>query len=251
MSLECYIGPEQNLLETTRGACPPAAAAASDSVERAAGRAQAHEPSRLAVRRRSTSPGRAAKATPGWSTALDRICDEAEAAIDEGYSLVVLSDRDDRPRPRAAQFAAGDRRRASSPCAQSEADADRHRRRNGRSPRSASPLPARRLRRRCDQSVPGVRGALASPPRWPAATAAKVPTKPSTAGEGDEHPAIDAVANGEDYDPVTEGRSRTGRRVSQGRRQGHAQGDGQDGHLDAAKLQGRPDLRSGRPAATK
>ena len=65
MSLECYIGPERNLLETTRGARPPAADAAPDSVERAAGRAQAHGSPRLAARRRSTSPGRAAKASAG------------------------------------------------------------------------------------------------------------------------------------------------------------------------------------------
>ena len=38
-----------------------------------------------------------------------------------------------------------------------------------------------------------------------------------------------------------------GRRLPPGGRQGHAQGDGEDGHLDAAVLQGRADLRGARP----
>jgi glutamate synthase (NADPH) large chain len=92
MSLECYIGPEANLLETSA--------------------AQAH---RLRLRHpiltneemqslktldhrgwRSatidiTYPKSASRA--GLRDALDRICIEAERAIDAGYSLVVLSDR--------------------------------------------------------------------------------------------------------------------------------------------------------------
>ena len=67
MSLECYIGPEQNLLETTEEHCPSAAGAASDSVQRATGRAQAHRSSRLEDRRRSTSPGREAKGKAGMA----------------------------------------------------------------------------------------------------------------------------------------------------------------------------------------
>src|SRR5690606_29358981 len=92
MSLECYIGPEGNLLETSPS--------------------QAH---RLRLRHPilTNEEMQSLKALDhrGWRTAtiditfprgdapgalvraLDRICAEAERAIDEGYSLVVLSDR--------------------------------------------------------------------------------------------------------------------------------------------------------------
>ncbi len=115
MSLECYIGPEGNLLETTEQHAHRLLRAAPDPHERGAGRAQAPEPPRLADARRSTSPGPRAKARRAWSSALDRICREAEQAIDDGYSLVVLSDRGvsaDRV-PVSSLLAV--RRRASSP----------------------------------------------------------------------------------------------------------------------------------------
>ena len=92
MSLECFIGPEGNLLETTES--------------------QAH---RLALKHPILSNDHMAaiKAMDyrGWKTktiditysrsdipggltgTLERICSEAEQAIDEGYSFVVLSDR--------------------------------------------------------------------------------------------------------------------------------------------------------------
>lgn len=93
MSLECYIGPEGNLLDTTE--------------------AQAH---RLRVAHpiltdRETSALKALNGKHGWKTksidttweklsgtsgllpALKRICQEVEQAIDDGYALVVLSDR--------------------------------------------------------------------------------------------------------------------------------------------------------------
>jgi glutamate synthase (NADPH/NADH) large chain len=91
MSLECYIGPEHNLLETTE-----------------------EHGHRLALRHPILNNDNLAaiKAMDyrGWKTktidityerssegaitvAIDRICAEAEAAIDEGFSLVVLTDR--------------------------------------------------------------------------------------------------------------------------------------------------------------
>ena len=152
MSLECYIGPERKPARNDPRACPPAARAASDPVERAAGRAQAHEPSRLADARRSTSPGRAAKGTAGLTQALDRICREAEQAIDDGYSPGRAVGPRGRPRPRAAQLAAG----RAAPCiiiwSARRSGRGSASCRNGRSPRGASPLPAGRLRRRRDQS---------------------------------------------------------------------------------------------------
>ncbi len=92
MSLKCYIGPEGNLLETTE--------------------AQAH---RLLVNHPILSNQELAAIkdmdSGGWKTqtldltwpksegqegmvaALDRICAQAEKAIDDGFSLLVLSDR--------------------------------------------------------------------------------------------------------------------------------------------------------------
>ena len=92
MSLECYIGPERNLLETT---------------EEHAHRLRIPHPilsnEQLAALKHMDHRGWRTKTIDitwprseghaGMTKALDRICAEAEAAIDDGYSLVVLSDR--------------------------------------------------------------------------------------------------------------------------------------------------------------
>ena len=92
MSLECYVGPERNLLETS---------------ERHAHRLHLPHPilsnEELAAVKSMDHRGWRAKtidmtfprgdAGHGLTAALDRICAAAEAAIDEGYSIVVLSDR--------------------------------------------------------------------------------------------------------------------------------------------------------------
>jgi glutamate synthase (NADPH/NADH) large chain len=92
MSLECYIGPERNLLETT---------AEHANRIRVAHPILTNE--ELAAIKRIDHPGwktrviditfPAAGGAEGLTGALDRICRESEAAIEEGYSLVVLSDR--------------------------------------------------------------------------------------------------------------------------------------------------------------
>jgi len=92
MSLECYIGPEQNLLETSEGH---------------ANRLLIPHPiltnEELAAIKSMDHRGWKAKTIDitfareegedGVLNALDRICDEVEQAIEEGYSIVVLSDR--------------------------------------------------------------------------------------------------------------------------------------------------------------
>ena len=92
MSLECYIGPELNLLETT---------------PQHAHRLRVPHPiitnEELAAIKHMDHRGWRAKTidisfprsegAAGMLPALDRICDEAESAIDEGFSIVVLSDR--------------------------------------------------------------------------------------------------------------------------------------------------------------
>jgi glutamate synthase (NADPH/NADH) large chain len=92
MSLECYIGPERNLLETT---------------EEHAHRLRMPHPilsnEQLAALKHLDHRGWRTKTIDitwprseghaGMIKGLERICAEAEAAIDEGYSLVILSDR--------------------------------------------------------------------------------------------------------------------------------------------------------------
>ena len=92
MSLECYIGPESNLLAVT---------------EEHAHRLRIPHPiltnEELAALKHMDHRGWKTKAIDitfprsegkeGMLAAIDRICEQAENAIDEGYSLVVLSDR--------------------------------------------------------------------------------------------------------------------------------------------------------------
>ena len=92
MSLECYIGPEQNLLDTTEQHCHrllvPHPILTNE--ELAAIKHMDHDGWK-AKKIDITFPRSEGKA--GLTAALDRICEEAESAIDEGYSIVVLSDR--------------------------------------------------------------------------------------------------------------------------------------------------------------
>ena len=92
MSLECYIGPEQNLLETS---------------DKHAHRLRMPHPilsnEQLAAVKHMDHRGWKTKTIDmtwprsegkgGMLKALDRVCEEAEAAVDNGYSLIVLSDR--------------------------------------------------------------------------------------------------------------------------------------------------------------
>ncbi|MCH7751669.1 MAG: glutamate synthase subunit alpha, partial [Planctomycetes bacterium] len=97
MSLECYIGPEQNLLETTEQHAHrlrvPHPILSNEQL--AALKHLADDPKKGRGWKTKvidiTWPRSAGKA--GMVKALDRVCAEAEAAVDEGYSLVVLSDR--------------------------------------------------------------------------------------------------------------------------------------------------------------
>ncbi|MGD9856597.1 MAG: glutamate synthase central domain-containing protein, partial [Planctomycetaceae bacterium] len=93
MSLECYIGPEGNLLDTTQRQCHrlrvPHPILTDDET--------------VAIKHLDGYRGWNAKTiditwdraagTAGLLPALDRICAEAEQAIAAGYSLIVLSDR--------------------------------------------------------------------------------------------------------------------------------------------------------------
>jgi len=93
MSLECYIGPEQNLVESTAFHCHrllvPHPILTNE--ELAAIKHMNHRGWR-AKTIDITFPQ--SEGTDGLAAALGRICAQAEAAIDERFSLVVLSDRD-------------------------------------------------------------------------------------------------------------------------------------------------------------
>jgi glutamate synthase (NADPH/NADH) large chain len=92
MSLECYIGPEQNLLESTEPHChrlmvpqpilTNEEVAALKSIDHRGWKAKTID---------ITWPK--SEGEEGMLKALDRICAETEEAIEDGFALVVLSDR--------------------------------------------------------------------------------------------------------------------------------------------------------------
>ncbi|GAA4432290.1 glutamate synthase large subunit [Bremerella cremea] len=92
MSLECYIGPENNLLETTpehaHRLLVPHPILTNE--ELAAFKHMDHRGWKTKVIDVTFARS---EGTEGLVKALDRICAEAESAIDEGFSNIVLSDR--------------------------------------------------------------------------------------------------------------------------------------------------------------
>jgi len=92
MSLECHVGPEANLLDTSEANCarlrirhPILSNEGLEALKQIDYRGWKSRTIDI------TYP--AADAPGGLTGTLERICAEAEAAIDEGYSLVILSDR--------------------------------------------------------------------------------------------------------------------------------------------------------------
>jgi glutamate synthase (NADPH) large chain len=93
MSLECYIGPELNLLEAT-----------PEHAHRLLVRHPILSNEELAALQQMTHRGWRSRTIDitfdrqlgrqGLVQTLDRICQEAEQAIDDGYTLIVLSDRE-------------------------------------------------------------------------------------------------------------------------------------------------------------
>ena len=92
MALECYIGPERNLLEPTEAAAArlriPHPILSNEALAALAGMDQRGWRARTVD---ATFPVGSGKA--GLLAALERLCTQASAAIAEGYSLLVLSDR--------------------------------------------------------------------------------------------------------------------------------------------------------------
>ncbi|NOY28663.1 MAG: glutamate synthase subunit alpha [Planctomycetes bacterium] len=207
MSLECTIGPEQNLLETT---------------EQHAHRLRVPHPilsnEQLAtIKHMADDP----KKGHGWKTrtlditwlrsegkaglpkAIERICAEAEAAVDEGYSIIVLSDRQ----------VSADRVPVSSLLATGAV----HHHLIKQTKRTRVGIlvetgEAREVHNHClliGYGADAINPYLAFEALWQARRDGILDSGESAladgeSGEGRTHPAVDTVSNGEIYDPVTE-----------------------------------------------
>ncbi len=106
MSLACYVGPERNLLETTEEHCHRLQLPHPILSNRELGALQHMDHRGWRTRTIDTTFSRAG-GVASMISALDRICDQAEKAIDQGFSLVILSDRNigDRRVPLSALLA--------------------------------------------------------------------------------------------------------------------------------------------------
>ena len=213
MSLECYVGPEGNLLESTPTARQRLRLRQPILSERRARRHQELEPSRLAHdddRHHVRPQGQRRAGSSARSTASAA---EAERADRRRLQHARAVGPRRRSGPRARQRVARVRRRAPSPRAQ---------RRSARASASCS-RPAKRARCitiACSSATARTASTRISRSRRSCNRATKVSSTTNTDIVGDYRQAV---------------------------AQGHAQGHGQDGHLDAAVLQGRADLRGARP----
>ncbi len=205
MSLECYIGPEQNLLETTEQHAHrlrlPHPILSNEQLA-----ALKHMDRRVDHRGWKTKtlditwPRNDGK--QGLAKALDRVCTEAEAAVDEGYSLVVLSDRaigQDRV-PLSALLASG--------AVHHHLVKQTKRTRIGIVVETGE---AREVHHHClliGYGADAINPYLAFESLWQARRDGLLDSggaalADSESGEGKNHPAVDAGADGEDFDPVT------------------------------------------------
>jgi glutamate synthase (NADPH/NADH) large chain len=202
MSLECYIGPESNLLETTqqhahRLRVPHPILSneqltALKHIDHRGWRARTID---------MTWPRDREKA--GMVEALDRICQEAERAIDEGYSLVILSDRNVGPDrvPLSSLLACG--------------AVHHHLVRQTKRTRIGIVLEsgeAREVHHHClliGYGADAINPYLAFESLWKSRRQGVIERPEGVAigdegGEGRSHPAVDSGSNGETYDPLTE-----------------------------------------------
>ena len=148
----------------------------------------------------------------GLERALDELRARASEAVKAGHTILIISDRGVSRSSRHPQ-PARDCRRAPSPGTGRHTHAVRPRHRVRRRARSAPCGAPGRLRRRGGQSVPGVRNARRHDP---------------AARPGGDHARARRVE------------------LHQGPEQGDSEGHVEDGHLDAAELLRRPDLRGHR-----
>ena len=153
MTLTSYIGKEGNLLDETPDHCHmvqfKSPIFTNSDVEKH------HETGTTRTSRSATLPMTfpVGKAPPGLEKALDRLCQDAEAKIDEGYSFIILSDRgadaDNAPIP-SLLACSGVHHHLIRVKKRTEVAPDH---RNGGSPRSHAFCAALRLWRQRDQSL--------------------------------------------------------------------------------------------------
>jgi len=201
MSLECYIGPEQNLLETT---------------EKHARRLRVPHPilsnEQMAALKRINRKGwhtrkiditwLRSEGKPGMVKALDRICAEAEAAVDDGETLIVLSDRATSAKrvPLSSLLAVG--------------AVHHHLVRQAKRTRIGLIVEtgeAREVHHHCllvGYGADAINPYLAFEALWQARREGLLDSghagiHDKESGEGEHHPAIESVSDGEVHDPVT------------------------------------------------
>ena len=168
-------------------------------------------------RTRSTSRGRSPRARRAWTRRSAQICDDAPRRDRRGRQRPHPVRPQRRPATASRSLAARGRRGPPAPRARGHAPAGRPRARVGRAARGAPHRDVDRLRRQRDQPVPAL-------------------------DTVDEMVARATRHHGRRRAEQAEANYR------QGDRQGPAQDDLQDGHLDDAVLPRRADLRGGRPA---
>lgn len=97
MSLECYIGPEGNLLDTSEEQCHRLRVPHPILTDEELAAIRSLDGYRGWKTKTIDITWAKSEGHKGLPAALDRICAEAEQAIADGYSLVVLSDRNSGP----------------------------------------------------------------------------------------------------------------------------------------------------------
>ena len=213
-SLETFIGPEQNLFEETPEHCASSSSRKPFLTNRELAKIRELDVNGLRSQTLSTlfdvEAGRGALAR-GARAPLRRGVARRRRGLRVHHPLRPRRRRDARADPVPAR----DVGRAPPPDPRGHAHQGRPRRRVGRAARGAPLRAADRLRRRRRQPVPRARDAERHLP-----------------------PPDDAAAG-----RLQDG----GEELHQGAAQGRAQGHVEDGHLDAAELPRRPDLRGRRP----
>ncbi|MFH1715380.1 MAG: glutamate synthase large subunit [Elusimicrobiota bacterium] len=91
MSLESYIGPEKNILDSTEEHCKRLKV--KDPVLLEGEFNKLEKIRKNGFKSKKLSLLFPANDKDGFKTAIDRICDESETAISDGYTFIILSDR--------------------------------------------------------------------------------------------------------------------------------------------------------------
>ena len=138
MSLECYIGPERNLLETTHEKHAHRLRVPHPILTNEELAAIGHMHGYRCWRTKTIDITFDKSKVRRLFAALERICAEAEQAIEDGYSLIVCPIAQPSAERIPVSALAGLRRRAPSPGRACEAHPDRHRPRESARPARCS-----------------------------------------------------------------------------------------------------------------